>query len=368
MNKLKYAYSYSDIGLVPRITSTLEHRSESDISVNFCGLKLKIPLIASPMVDVCNGEMAYELARHGALGIIHRFQSIEEQINQYQLPEIVGDRDFTGKLFEPKKHIACAVGATGDYLERLEKLYDAGCRIFCIDTANGFNAKVKIAIKAIRDFESTRLMTTINESRIPLDNDFGTTILNNRKLYIIAGNVATKEGFKYLAELEVDAIRVGIAGGSVCITRTETGVYYPMASSVIECADAAASMRNPPILIADGGIQLPADLAKCLALGADIAMVGSIFAGTKEAPGVVIKDKEGRLYKLYRGAASFGVQKEHSGEEPAYNEGNETIVPYKTGGIEKVIDRFKAGLSSSFSYMNARTIEEFKNNVDYVII
>jgi IMP dehydrogenase len=155
---------------------------------------------------------------------------------------------------------------------------------------------------------------------------------------------------------------------SVCITRTETGVYYPMASSVMECADEAAKMKKPPLLIADGGIQMPADLAKCLALGADIAMAGGIFAGTKEAPGGTIKDKDGHLFKLYRGAASFGVQKEHSGEEPAYNEGNETLVPYKSGGVEKVVERFKAGLRSSLSYMNARNLDEFKNNSDIVII
>jgi IMP dehydrogenase len=348
-NLIKKAYqyiirarSYNEISLVPRVISDLEHRTEADISVEMCGVKLEVPLIASPMPDVCNGEMANALARLGAMGIIHRFQSIKEQVIEFQkamhyLPQYHTNEDVIGG------RVGCAIGATGDYKERLHALYDTGCRIFCIDTANGANRQVEKAVEWIR-------------KSFQLD------------VYIIAGNVATAEGFRYLAGLGVDAIRVGIAGGSVCITRTETGIYYPMASSVLECAEESFKLLNPPILIADGGIQMPADLAKSLALGADVAMAGGIFAGTKEAPGGVIKDKDGHLFKLYRGAASFGVQKEHTGDEPAYNEGNETLVPYKNGGVEKVIERFQAGLRSSFSYMNARNIKEFQQNSDWVII
>lgn len=194
---------------------------------------------------------------------------------------------------------------------------------------------------------------------------------------------------------------------SVCETKTETGIYMPMVSALEEAyvgrneyvyvqtmqflaenpteeflkvrnGDDARKLINyitlhpmfkefakkTPLIIADGGIKTPADLCKALAAGADLVMVGGIFAGTEEAPGNVINDN-GHLVKLYRGAASFGVQSEHNDKEPDYIEGRESFISYK-GKVAKVIKRFKNGLASCMSYMNARTLEEFRSNSFFI--
>lgn len=165
-----------------------------------------------------------------------------------------------------------------------------------------------------------------------------------------------------------------IVHNSVCETKTETGVYVPMVSSINECWQEKIEMLvskkyNPdhlPLIIADGGIQTPSDMCKALAVGADMVMCGSVFAGTEEAPGQV-HNIDGDLIKLYQGAASFGVQKNHRDKEPDYVEGKESFVPYK-GKVKKILNRFSAGLKSSMSYMNALNLHEYKRNVDVINI
>jgi IMP dehydrogenase len=313
--------TFDNTTLVSRIISSVEHRSDCDTSVKCFGTKLDIPIVASPMPDVCNGELAFKLAIFGALGIIHRFQSIEEQVNQFTIT----DTNLRSKM-------ACAIGITGDFKERFKKLWESGCRIFCLDIANGANVQVEEVVRWIKNTEWLG--------------------------WVIAGNVATKEGFEFLQDLKVDAIRVGIGGGSVCSTKTETGMYMPTLESVLECK----SVQKNSLIIADSGIRVPADMCKALVAGADLVMAGKIFAGYKETPGNVLKLEDGTKYKTYRGAASFGVQQEFSNEKPDFNEGNETLVPYVDDSVAKVVKRFKTGLQSSMSYMNATNISQYKIN------
>jgi IMP dehydrogenase len=186
-------------------------------------------------------------------------------------------------------------------------------------------------------------------------------VKNHRSdVFLIAGNVATGEGFSWLEGEGADAIRVGIAGGSVCETRNETGVYVPTPYAVAE----AASVRKRALIIGDGGVRMPADLCKLLALGADVVMLGSALAGTREALGRVIV-VDGKRFKIMRGAASFSVQQESAGGPPQYVEGAETLVPYK-GRVEEVLQRYRAGLRSSMSYLNAGTLDEFRRNATFV--
>jgi IMP dehydrogenase len=320
--ELPRAFDFDDVSLVPRRASTLAHRTEAVPAVRFGPVSLTVPLIGSPMPDVCGVEMCRALAEHGALGILPRFQSIEEQVGEVREVGATGGGP------------AAALGVTGDYRERFEQLIAAGCRIVCLDTANGAHEQVAHAVRWVREQEST--------------------------IFLIAGNVASGETFRWLEDLGVDAIRVGIAGGSVCETRTETGVYAPTPYSVYECAQ----VRGRALIIGDGGIRSPADMCKLLALGADCVMVGSALAGTYEAPGRVLV-VDGKKFKIMRGAASFSVQQEFAGEDPEYIEGAESIVAYK-GRVADVVQRYLAGLRSSMSYMDARSLDEYRSNASFI--
>ena len=312
--------TYDQISLVPVHVSSLLTRAEADTSVRFGPLKLQVPIIAAPMPDVCDYRQAITLKRLGALGIVHRFSTARE-------PNVALD-SFEFKTSD----LGIAIAAKNLY--GADYYYNAGHRIFCIDTANGASEMVREAVGRLKDAYPD--------------------------IFIITGNVATAETFREVQSWGVDAIRVGIAGGSVCETRTETGIYSPMATAVYACNLA----KERALLIADGGIRTPADMCKALALGADVVMMGGALAGTSEAPGPVIQI-DGKKYKRLAGAASYVTQKESKGEEPEYVEGAETLVPYR-GSVEKVIKRFAAGLRSSMSYADARTLEEYRQNIKVV--
>jgi IMP dehydrogenase len=282
------------------------------------------------MPDVCGPEMCVALARAGALGVLHRFKSTAAQLD-----DVVAASQPRGHDASGRGRLAAALGITGDFRERFEALYAAGVRVLCLDTANG--AHVQVA-------------TAIDWCKSAADD-----------VFILAGNVASAEAFAWLEDHGADAIRVGIAGGAVCETKTETGVFVPTPYAVWECAQA----RHRALVIADSGVRSPADFCKLLALGADAVMLGSALAGTREAPGRIIV-VEGKKYKIMRGAASFSVQAEYAGQEPGYVEGAETLVPYK-GLVSEVTSRYMAGLRSSMSYMNARTLREYREHVSFLI-
>jgi IMP dehydrogenase len=319
---LPRAFDFDDVSLVPRRRSSLVHRTEAAPTLDFGPLRLSVPLIGSPMPDVCGVDMCRALAEHGALGILPRFSAIGDQVTELREVGTAGGA------------VAAALGVTGDFRERFEQIVAVGCRIICLDTANGAHEQVAKAVRWVRE-QATQV-------------------------FLIAGNVASAETFRWVEDLGVDAIRVGIAGGSVCETRTETGVYAPTPYSVYECAQ----VRRRALIVGDGGIRSPADMCKLLALGADCVMVGSALAGTYEAPGRVLV-VDGKKFKIMRGAASFSVQQEFAGEDPEYIEGAESIVAYK-GRVADVIQRYVAGLRSSMSYMDARTLDEFRNNATFI--
>jgi IMP dehydrogenase len=315
-------FDYDDLSLVPRRISSLEHRSDADPTVELGDLRLQMPLLGSPMPDVCGREMCEELARAGALGILHRFQPIQDQVRDVERALAGGSQ------------LGAAVGIAADFEERFTRLVAAGCRVICIDTANGANTRVEQVVAWIREQDPA--------------------------VFVIAGNVASAEGFAWLEDCGVHAIRVGIAGGSVCETRTETGVFVPTPYAVAE----AAQVRRSALIIGDSGVRTPADMCKLLALGADCVMVGSALAGTREAPGRVIV-VDGKKFKIMRGAASFSVQQQVGVDDPEYVEGSETMVPYK-GRVADVVQRYLAGLRSSMSYLDARTLGEYRRHATFV--
>ncbi|HEX2788215.1 MAG TPA: guanosine monophosphate reductase [Ignavibacteria bacterium] len=321
-----YSLTYDDISLLPDKISDIEHRAECDTSVDFLGLTLDIPIIASPMNTVCGGRMSRALADMNTLGIVHRFNSIDEQVFEFKN----NDLDNT-----PFKGAAIGINSETDTL-RLRKLADAGVKIFCIDVANG----------------GSRMLERFLNSIQPMITEYD--------LKIIAGNVASYETTKFLIELEVDAIRVGIGNGAMCSTSIKSGIGIGQVDAILRALSAKRDLNSNVKIIADGGINTPGAMCKSIALGCDAVMFGRILAGSEQAPGEVLKYNN-MLFKKYCGSASFAVKQ----EKKNYIEGEESLVPYR-GDVKKIIQEYKEGLQSSMSYINSRTLDEYKNNATFV--
>lgn len=324
---MKPSLSYQDISLVPRNLSQVNSRKEIDLSLNLASngtrYNLRLPVLPAPMDTICSVEMCRILSKNGMLGMIHRFQPVETRKDNYNI------------LKDDGLDAVIAVGL--DEKEIIDEFYSNGARAFIVDVANGFNTAVEPTIKQMRDLKNT---------------------------YIICGNVDSEEGFNYLSDLGVDAIRVGIGTGSMCTTSIMTGIGQGIVSSIQECRSIKEKIGSKSLIIADGGIRVVGDIAKALTVGADAVMVGRMFAGTKEAEGNILK-YNGKLYKAYRGSASYAVQQKR-GKNPYYVEGDETIVEYK-GGVQNILDQIDAGLRSSMSYMAAANLDQLKQNGSYVI-
>ena len=240
---------------------------------------------------------------------------------------------------------ASTVGDAG--YERAMALAEAGCDVVVIDTAHGHSASVAQVVERIKR--------------------------ENNRLQIIAGNVATYDATRALIDAGADAVKVGIGPGSICTTRIVAGVGVPQLTAVMDSARAAKGTGAS--VIADGGIKYSGDLAKAIAAGANVAMMGSMFAGTDESPGEVFL-YQGRSYKSYRGMGSVGAmargsadryfQKEVSSEK-LVPEGIEGQTPYK-GPISPVLHQMVGGLRASMGYVGAGTISEFQERARFVRI
>lgn len=318
--------TYDDVSLLPNQISKIEHRADCDTSVEFLGLKLSVPVIASPMNTVCGGRMAKTLADVNCLGIIHRFNTVQEQLSEF------ADNGMKNSEFK-----SAAIGINQNTeIERLKKLADYGIEIICIDIANGGSKMIEIFLNKIKD------------------------TVRQYNLKIIAGNVASYETTKYLIELGVDAIRVGIGNGAMCSTSVKSGIGIGQVDAIIRSLQAKDDFKSNVKIIADGGISSPGAMCKAIALGCDAVMFGRVLAGTEEAPGEVLK-YENQRWKKYCGSASFAVKQDNKN----YIEGEESLVPYK-GSASKVIKEYKEGLQSSMSYLNSLTIKDFQINSTFV--
>lgn len=460
MRNIPLALTYDDVLIKPR-RSTLISRSEAITKTRLTKkINLNIPIVSSNMDTVSESEMAIAMARLGGISIIHRFMTIEENVEEIkrvkraqnfivadpytidpaktikdakkfivekgvsgllvsngdrklrgilskrdfifvkddnQLVEqvmtpreklIVGDKNTTftearEKMMQYKIEklplvdendviiglitaddiknlteypfanidlagrliVGGSVGVHGDYLERAQELVKAGADVIVVDIAHGHSEIMFNALKNLRE--------------------------KCGHAQIIAGNIATADGARELCEAGVDAIKVGVGPGTICITRLVTGCGVPQLTAVMEAAEAAKPYGVP--IIADGGIQKSGDIVKAIGAGADTVMLGGMLAGTKESPGVVMSRGD-KKYKVCRGSASFAVaqrrqqvQQENKNLSEVVPEGVESVVPYK-GPVVDLVGQLIGGLKSGMSYTNSHTISELQNNCEFVQI
>lgn len=252
-------------------------------------------------------------------------------------------KDNYGRLL-----VGAAVGITSDVLKRVEALLASGVDVITMDSAHGHSKGVIDTVKLVRK--------------------------NFKKLPIIAGNVATKEGALALAEAGADAVKIGVGPGSICTTRVVTGAGAPQLTAIMAAAEALKKSGTP--IIADGGIRYTGDMVKALAAGASTVMAGSIFAGTEESPGDTII-YEGRKFKTYRGMGSIDAMQEGSKDryfqdaeadvKKLVPEGIVGRVAYK-GTISEVVQQFVGGLRAGMGYVGAKDIKSLHENAQFIRI
>lgn len=459
---IKEGLTFDDVLLVPKRSSVIS-RTQTDLKTKLSrNIIINIPLVSANMDTITESGMAIALAREGGIGIIHRFMTIGDQVDEVlrvkrsesvmieqpytikndmrvneakkmmqeygvsgllvedkdrTLDGIITNRDITfeknmerkvselmtknvitakyGTTMEQAKEIlhkhrieklpvvddkkrivglitskdimkmdqypfaskdkkgrllvGAAVGVKGDFLERTETLLDAGADTIIVDIAHG---------------HSDNAINTVNMIKKAFPH-----------CELIAGNVATGEGARDLITAGVDAVKVGVGSGSICITRVITGSGVPQLTAVMESVKVAREYDIP--VISDGGIRTSGDTTKALAVGASSVMVGSMLGGTDESPGKTLV-KNGKKFKMYRGMASFyaslgrkyreGPQVVDSNDLNDYvPEGVEAMVPYK-GSVVEIIRQLVGGLRSGLSYCGAKTISEMQKNAEFIKI
>jgi IMP dehydrogenase len=323
--RLKEALTYDDVLLVPKY-SDIQSRKEIDVG-NFLddNIHLELPVISSPMDTVTESDMSIAMHKAGGLGIVHRYNTPAEQV--LIINQIQQNTNFA--------LLAASVGVTGDFETRAGALFDAGVNIICIDVAHGHHILMKNALETLR-------------------NIFGNAV------HLMAGNVATKQGYEDLADWGADSVRCNVGGGSICSTRVQTGHGVPGLQTILDCSRSDREAR----IIADGGLKNSGDMVKAFAAGADLVMVGSLLAGTKESPGFIVEERDGSKHKLYRGMASKEAQMDWRGEYSS-NEGVSTRIPYK-GSVADVLRDIKNGLASGFSYSGARNVKQLWTGAEWL--
>jgi len=337
-----------EAGYLVGIITNRDLRFETRFDIPVSEVMTKQPLVAVPVgTTLEQAKAVLQKHRIEKLLVVDDDKHIKGLITVKDIQKAIkypsAAKDNLGRL-----RVAAAIGATGDYRERAHELVKARVDCLVIDTAHGHSSRVIEAVKEIK------------------------------KLYpetdLIAGNIGTTAGAQELIDAGVDAIKVGIGPGSICTTRVVTGAGVPQITA-ISSAVKAAHVKNIPV-ISDGGVKFSGDVAKAIAAGADVVMIGSLFAGTEEAPGEVILF-QGRSFKSYRGMGSLGAMREGSRDRYAQDmietdsklvpEGIEGRVPYK-GTLAEMVTQLVGGLRSGMGYTGCRTVPEFQERTRFLRI
>jgi len=319
--------------------------------------------MAQPVRELMTGQEKLVTVRESvsqnearALFHRHRLEKLLVVDDSYHCVGLLTVKDIDKAILNPnackdeqgRLRVAAATTTGEDGHIRSEMLIDAGVDLIVVDTAHGHSQKVLDAVARVKKLSN--------------------------KVQVIAGNVATGAGTRALIDAGADAVKVGIGPGSICTTRIVAGVGVPQLTAVMECAEAAAKSGTP--VIADGGIKYSGDLAKALAGGASVVMVGSLLAGTDESPGETFL-WQGRSYKSYRGMGSLGAMARGSADRyfqaqikdtmKLVPEGIEGQVPYK-GPVGNVLHQLAGGLKAAMGYVGAKTIDELQEKAEFVRI
>ena len=336
MDPIKEALTFDDVLLEPKYSEVLPSQvlTETSLSNN---LNLNIPILSSAMDTVTESKMAISIAKAGGIGVIHRNLNIKDQISEIK------------KVKSKKLLVGAAVGAGPLEHKRAVAVLKENVDLIVVDTAHGHTKKVSEIIKIIKKIKS-------------------------KKTTLCAGNIATSEAAKFLIKLGVDVIKVGIGPGSICTTRIVAGIGVPQLSAILAVRKGIG--KKKVTIIADGGIKFSGDISKALVAGADAVMIGSLFAGTDESPGKLVK-KNGKYFKSFRGMGSIGAmnkgsanryfqtkQKDISKYVP---EGVEGLVKYK-GSVNKIIYQLIGGLKSSMGYLGTKKVKNLRNKTKFVKI
>ena len=336
MDPIKEALTFDDVTLAPNYSEILPSEVDTKIKLSKY-LAISIPIISSAMDTVTESNMAVAIAKKGGIGVIHRNLSIEDQVKEIK------------KVKAKKMLVGAAVGASKQEYMRALNILKEDIDLIVVDTAHGHTKKVGEIIKYIKKIKPN-------------------------KTTLCAGNIATAEAAKYLVKLGVDVLKVGIGPGSICTTRLVAGIGVPQLSAILDVKKGIGNKKTA--LIADGGIKFSGDIAKALAAGADAVMIGSLFAGSKQAPGKII-NRKGKLFKSFRGMGSIGAMNKGSADRYFQSkqkdtskyvaEGVEGFVKYK-GPVEKIIYQLVGGLKSSMGYLGAKKIKDLRKKPKFVKI
>lgn len=321
----KKTITFEDVLITPKF-STIDSRAECDTSTKIAGLNLELPIISANMDTITEEKMAETMHFNGGLGILHRFCSIERNIQMFN---------------NSPTTTFISVGTTSEEKDRVDSLYKVGARNFCVDVAHAATSK------------TVQMFQWMNN-----------TYPNIR---VIVGNFATMESVdSFLNKVghKPVGIKVGIGGGSMCTTREVTGVGVPQLSALIDIYPTLKTYGVP--VISDGGHKKIADICKALAVS-DAVMLGGMLSGTDETPGdfELFNDVP---YKKYRGSASkesYEAQGKIASHRTA--EGESTIVRCK-GSAHNILQSIKAGIKSAMSYVGAHNLEEYRKNVRFMEI
>lgn len=333
-DNMELGLSYDDVLLVPQ-RSPVESRSDIDTSTEIVpGVEVEYPMISANMDTVTEAEMAQAMADAGGCGIIHRFMSIEEQVEEIERVDGV---------------VGGCVGIDESFVEHGRMLAEAGADFITVDVAHGH---MEQCLEAVADLDE----------HVPVP--------------IMAGNVATGEGAKDLIRAGADSVKVGVGPGAVCKTREVAGVGVPQFTAVRNVVSAVNSMTqlsgaspDDVTVIADGGITKSGDTIKALMAGADAVMCGSLFGASAEAPGETV-EADGTTYKTYRGMASEEAREANpdspdDADEHRAIEGVEGLQEF-AGPVADVIEDHMKGVRSGLSYCGGHSLEGARENSEFV--